>query len=114
MRVIIAGGRDFVPSQRDEAIVSTLLALHKATEVVSGGAAGADRFGEDVARAAGLPVRMFRADWDKHGKAAGPLRNREMAEYADAIILFPGGRGTRSMFDEAVRRGLQLLYVRFE
>ena len=73
-------------------------------EVVSGGAKGADALGERWAKERGIPVRQFPADWKKHGKAAGPLRNREMARYlaahspAGAVGFWDGeSRGTRDM-----------------
>lgn len=58
------------------------------TEVVSGGAPGIDKCGEDFARCRDLALRRFPADWAYHGKAAGPIRNKEMAEYADAALIF--------------------------
>ena len=88
------------------------LCLHRLVddivEVVSGGAAGADREGEKWAAGWGLPVKKFPADWKMHGKAAGPIRNREMAQYADAVALFPGGKGTADMFNEATKAGLMI------
>jgi len=54
----------------------------------------------------GLVVKIFKADWNRHGRAAGPIRNREMAAYADGVCLFKGGRGTASMYREAVKAGL--------
>lgn len=104
MRVIICGGRDF----RDaELFVANLHAFHDAlgpiTEVVSGGATGADLMGEEFARQHGIPVQRFPTDWAKHGRAAGPRRNAEMAAYVagqaeqGAFIVFPGGRGTADM-----------------
>ena len=53
------------------------------TEIVSGGAKGVDRLGEWYARQRGLPCKAFPAQWAKYGKSAGPIRNAEMAEYAD-------------------------------
>ena len=67
------------------------------TEVVSGGAAGADKFGEIFAEVANVPVKLFLPDWKKHGKSAGFKRNKEMVEYADAVICFwdSHSRGTQ-------------------
>ena len=43
-----------------------------------------------------MPVSIYPADWDKHGKAAGPIRNKQMIDEGkpDLVIAFPGGRGT--------------------
>jgi hypothetical protein len=57
-----------------------------------------------------VPVKQFPADWNKYGKAAGPIRNAQMAKYADAVILFPGGRGTANMRKLAKEHGLEILY----
>lgn len=72
-------------------------------EVVSGTANGADTAGEQWAETVGLPVNQFPADWDEHGKAAGPIRNEEMAEYADkAVVLWDGeSRGSEHMIETA-------------
>ena len=82
------------------------------TEVISGGALGADRGGEEWARSKGIPVRVFRAEWGKYGFAAGPMRNREMAKYADAVVLFPVGRGTTNMKKMAEQYGLVVFVTR--
>jgi len=75
---------------------------------VSGGAPGADHEGERFAKADNIPLTVFSAQWIKYGKAAGPKRNREMAEYADAVVLFPGGKGTESMYREAGQAGIKI------
>jgi hypothetical protein len=107
MKVIIAGGRDYTFTDKDIAFLDKVApAIH---EVVSGGATGADHCGEEWAKKHGIPVKVFPADWNTHGKAAGPLRNRQMAEYAGGVILFPGGNGTESMHQEAVACGLYIV-----
>jgi hypothetical protein len=104
MKTIIAGGRDY---QLDEWDLGQLDQIG-ITEVVSGGAPGVDTSGESWAEYNLLPVKCFPADWKKHGRAAGPIRNRQMAEYADAVALFKGGIGTQSMFNEAKRAGIKI------
>ena len=79
------------------------------TEIVSGGCRGADSFGEDYARHYQLKLTIFPADWKTHGKAAGPIRNEEMAKYADICILLPGGRGTDDMERRARREGCKII-----
>ena len=56
------------------------------------------------------------ADWERHGKAAGPIRNAEMADVSDALIAFWDGQscGTKSMIELAKRKGLQVAVVRYD
>lgn len=106
MKLIIAGGRDYKPEREDRYILDRLHALYQFTTVLTGGATGADAFGESWATDCNIPARRFPADWDLFGKKAGPLRNAKMAREADACICFPGGAGTDSMAYEAKKKGL--------
>ncbi len=109
MKVIIAGGRDFKQTRRD---CDLLLKLHKEnsfTEIVSGTCKGADLFGESFANYIGVPIKQFKPDWSL-GKIAGILRNEQMAKYADAVILFEGGRGTRNMLNNSIKHQLKVLH----
>lgn len=99
MKVIVAGSRDgFVAKNVFEAIEESEFLI---TEVVSGTARGVDKEGEYYARIFNLPVARFPADWDKHGKIAGFIRNKVMAEYADALVAVWDGqsKGTKHMID---------------
>lgn len=80
------------------------------TEVVSGGALGVDKLGEKFAKMFNIPVKLFLADWKKYDKAAGPIRNREMAKYADALIALHSNNsaGTANMIEEAKKRNLKI------
>ena len=102
MKLIIAGGRTYRLTQKDLDALNQL----DISEVISGGASGADASGESYAHFEGLPVKRFPADWQTHGRSAGPIRNKQMAEYADAVALFPGGKGTESMYREAKSAGI--------
>jgi hypothetical protein len=106
MKTIIAGGRRYIPCAQDYATLDSL----DITTVVSGGASGADQLGEEWAATRGVPLMRFVAEWDKYGKAAGPIRNREMAKYAEAVVLFRGGAGTKNMKQEALKAGLKILH----
>jgi hypothetical protein len=82
----------------------------KITEIVSGGATGVDQLGEQLAKKIGVSTKIFLANWQKYGKMAGMIRNREMAQYADALIAVYDGvsRGTKNMIEEATKRGLKI------
>jgi hypothetical protein len=102
MKTIISGGRDYQLTEDDY----YRLAEINITEVVSGCARGADIGGELYATNMKLPIKRFPADWGRHHVAAGPIRNKAMAEYADACVVFPGGKGTDNMFEQATKKGL--------
>ncbi len=83
-------------------------------EVVEGAAAGADTLARQAARDLGLPVREFRANWQRYGKAAGALRNQQMLDYlleADQRLVLafplPQSRGTWDMVQRAKRVGIE-------
>ena len=109
MKLIIAGGRDYVFNAKD---IERLNSIDGITEVVSGGASGADYHGEKWAESKDIPIKKFPADWNKHGNSAGPIRNKQMAIYADAVALFPGGRGTSHMFRTALIAKLKIFDFR--
>ena len=85
-------------------------------EIVSGTARGADQLGERYAIERGLPVKQFPADWDRYGKSAGYKRNAQMAEYADAAVIFWDGtsRGSKHMIELAKAKGLRVRVVKYD
>lgn len=112
MRLIIAGGRNYELTPDDHRRLHAIARDHIITEVVTGGAKGADECGQMWAASLMLPIKVFRADWRQHGRAAGPIRNREMAAYADAVALFPGGKGTDDMARAARAQGIRIFDYR--
>ncbi len=58
--------------------------------IVSGGAKGADSFGERYADENGIEKLIFHADWKNLGKKAGPLRNTDIVKNADVLVCFLG------------------------
>jgi hypothetical protein len=103
MKVVIAGSRHIVDySHVLKAIKNCDFCIR---EVVSGGARGIDALGERYAREHSLPCTTFHADWDKHGRRAGAIRNAEMAKYADAAIIIWDGvsRGSKNMMEQMLR-----------
>ncbi|GGF57096.1 hypothetical protein GCM10011332_08170 [Terasakiella brassicae] len=108
MKTIIAGSRQI---EDKEALAQTIAASgFEITEVVSGTCRGVDVMGEEWGRANGVPVRPFPADWLTHGRVAGELRNRDMAHYADALVLLWDGKspGASCMLREANKAGIKI------
>ena len=83
--------------------------------ILSGRARGADRLGERYAREAGCALKVFPADWETHGRSAGPIRNRKMILSADGAIVFWDGRlrGTGDCLKRAEEKGIPLRVVLF-
>ena len=136
--VLVCGGRDFgePPSARIKRpagvnwraernlVHATLDALHRDTGIhalVHGAARGADACADEWARGqSDVLCWRYPADWKKHGKAAGPIRNAAMLypltevqhEDAGLVVAFPGGRGTADMVSRARRAGIRVVEVK--
>lgn len=114
MRTIIAGGRDIT----DYGLLLKAVAQcpWKITFVVNGGATGADALGLRWAKENHIFAVEYNADWHTHGKAAGPIRNRKMAEDAAALLAIWDGqsRGTANMIEEAEKRKLKIHIFRID
>lgn len=104
MRVLVCGGRDFGDV---DFVNNTLDQMHMLdgpiTQVISGGASGADELGHQWALLREVPSQQYFADWEHEGHAAGPIRNLRMLNEGkpDLIMAFPGGRGTADMVRKA-------------
>ena len=101
MRILVCGGRDY----SDAKGVKTILDEYKIDLIIQGGATGADRLAYDYAVENNIEVETYMADWKKHKKAAGPIRNKQMLVEGkpDLVIAFPGGKGTQNMLEQAKR-----------
>ena len=120
-RIIVAGGRDFDNYILLSETLDSVLERYTVSEavIVSGCCQGADTLGERYAKEHGIPVVRFPADWQAYGKAAGPIRNRKMAEYASegegVLVAFwdGGSRGTASMIRLAEKFGLETIIITY-
>lgn len=117
MRLIIAGSRDLVITltELDDIMESLKIPIGQVTEVVSGGATGIDTVGENWAECRPDPlfIKLFLPDWDQYGKSAGPIRNKAMAQYADAALIITKKGwtpGSKNMHD-TMRRMKKPVYV---
>lgn len=105
MKTIIAGSRgitSFGP------VLDAIRSFpNEITEVISGMAKGVDTSAIEWAHQNNLPVKCFPAEWRKFGNSAGPIRNIEMANYADALIAVWDGKskGTKHMISVMERQG---------
>jgi hypothetical protein len=114
MRIIFSGSRNW----SDEPVVLDALKMiitkfeKDQVTIVVGGAKGLDQIAENLAKSLHLKVDVFYADWDLHGKAAGPIRNQKMLDSgADLLVAFPSkdSKGTRHMIDISQKAGIKTI-----
>ena len=116
MKLLIAGSRTLQVSFKE---IDDALAGKEdwdpVTEVISGGAKGPDRAGENWARTRTppIPITKFLPDWKTCGRGAGLLRNEEMAKRADKAIVFWDGAspGTKHMMGCLKKKGVEFLLI---
>jgi hypothetical protein len=111
MRVLVCGGRDFNDFGRLCTVLDGLSSRVGPIEICHGGARGADALAGCWASDRTIDCTVYAADWLKHGKAAGCIRNATMlAEFKpDLVVAFPGGRGTTDMVRRAKRAGVDVV-----
>lgn len=111
MKVLVCGGRDFTNIAYIWTKLDGLHAAEPFTEFMHGGARGADTIASEWSKTKpGLKRYVCRADWEKNGRAAGPIRNARMMEWEpDLVVAFPGGKGTADMVARAKRAGVRVV-----
>lgn len=124
-RIIICGGRHFADYELLETIADQYLQKQNISpqnvEIVSGHCRGADMLGERYATEHGCTLTLFPAEWEKYGRAAGPIRNKEMINYISSVdqnlvIAFASEKsvGTKNTVALARKMNIPLLYTEYE
>ncbi len=109
MKLIVAGSRTItVTIEQLDSFLAEFLEYsdYMKAEIVSGMAQGVDKCGEKYANWYKLKLHKFPADWEKFGKAAGIIRNHQMAEFADAALVIWDGKSRGSMNMKATMKKL--------
>jgi hypothetical protein len=121
--VLVCGGRRYNDNQK---LVNALFGLHLQRPIgilVHGDAGevdvtgrvlcGADKLAGRWARLFGVKVKAYPADWDTHGRSAGPIRNSQMLaqERPDVVVALPGGSGTADLVTKARKAGIEVIEV---
>ena len=131
-RVIIAGDRNWGDQELEAKIRGLLLQMPRDeegkwnVEIVHGACYGVDLTADRVARELGFNVTAFPADWKKYGRAAGPIRNKQMLNYIcertngidlrlSGVYLFhqqiESSKGTKNMMDQSKAKGVPFLLI---
>lgn len=112
MKLLVCGGRDYQDAEKVTDILNRINERKGISVIIEGGAHGADRLAQQWAGENGIHYATVRANWEFHGKAAGPKRNSAMLELLpDGVVAFPGGRGTQNMIYQARSLGIKVMEV---
>lgn len=122
MRILVTGSRhygidDAVSRYEDlkrellkTVYTGTKMGLPLKVTIIHGGARGADTLAGEAAKWFGWDCEVYPADWKTHGKAAGPIRNKQMLDEGkpDLVLAFlaPNSRGTANMIKQAKDRNV--------
>lgn len=125
MKILVTGDRNWTKASVIREVLFFLDLMSKKYNesiiLIEGGAGGVDSIAATIGRKLGFNVRTFPADWKKHGKKAGPIRNREMLDFLneegpELVLafhdnLFNGSKGTRDCVTKAKKRGKPVVLI---
>ena len=112
MKVAVIGSRGF----SDYKLMCDTLKKLNISELISGGADGADSLGEQYARENDIPVKIFFPDWAKNKRMAGFIRNTDIVENAELVVAFwdQSSKGTLDSINKAEKLGKKVLIIKYE
>ena len=116
-KVIICGDRNWYDSELEMAMEQLLVQMPRNVLIIHGACKGVDMTADKIARKLGFNVLPMPANWKAYGKAAGPIRNKEMLDVAvngmnvvNAVYAFhkdiENSKGTKDMTNQAMKRGV--------
>lgn len=113
MKLLVCGGRDYTDEREAFRVLDSIRLEHPVSMVIQGGARGADFLGRTWAERRLIPFAEYPADWNRHGKGAGPRRNQQMLDDGkpDLVVAFHGGVGTADMVRRAIDGGVPVKRV---
>ena len=108
MRILICGDRNWT---NIPLIAGWLATVPRDTVIIQGDARGADSIAKDAALSLGLEVESYPANWAQYGRAAGPIRNKQMLDTKpDFVMAFhsdiTSSKGTANMLKIAKQKGI--------
>jgi hypothetical protein len=111
MKILVTGSRTFPSRELVEKVLEHWNPGGDVLVIVGDCPTGADLYAREWCAKAKVPCQIHYADWDKHGKPAGPIRNREMVEQEpDIVLAFYHGasRGTQNCVNLASKAGISV------
>ena len=103
MKVLVCGGRNYSNKEVLYKVLNVISDVYNIEVIISGAAKGADTLAAQWAKDNNIKLQEYPADWNAHGKSAGPIRNKQMIDEGcpDLVVAFPGGSGTANMIKQS-------------
>jgi YspA, cpYpsA-related SLOG family len=116
LRVLVCGGRDYAEAIRLYHVLDMIDIERGIDVVIHGASSGADKLAGEWAESRGKACRVEFADWARHGRAAGPIRNQKLIDEhnPELVIAFPGSRGTADMIRRAKKAGIEVMECTYD
>jgi hypothetical protein len=114
-KIIICGDRNY--TNRDKIYIAMIgFFCDEEFLLIEGGATGADSLAKDCAIQIGIPYKEFPADWNKYGKRAGPIRNKQMLDENPELVVgfhsdIKNSKGTKHMISIAEKKGIKTMVI---
>jgi predicted Rossmann fold nucleotide-binding protein DprA/Smf involved in DNA uptake len=111
MKIAVVGSRSF----NDANLLSKTVSEFFPSEIISGGAVGADRLAASWAKSNGIPLKEFLPDYTTYGRSAPIRRNDLIVDAADMVIAFWNGtsKGTKYTIDYASKKNKVTKIIRY-
>ena len=112
MKILITGSRDFDEPDKIKEVINS---FSSDTIIIHGAASGADTLADKYGKEKGLEIMPFPADWKKYGRAAGPIRNKQMLVEGKPDIVYAfyrdkaESKGTKNMVNQAIKAGIKVI-----
>jgi len=120
MRILVCGSRHFDDFNQLNQLLADLdfrgtVGEPRIKTIIEGEAKGADTLARKWGEMNGKEILKFPADWDKHGRAAGPIRNNQMLDEGkpDLVVAFlaKDSKGTKNMIEQAEKAGVPVKVI---
>ena len=113
MKILVCGGRDYNDYDTLHMYMCAIEGATLDSVIIHGAARGADSLADRWAKDNNMKLEVYPADWEQHGKSAGPIRNQQMLNEGkpDLVLAFPGGSGTAHMVSIAKKKGVKVIEV---
>jgi hypothetical protein len=114
MIILVTGDRNWTDYDTVAEVLSR--AIPGQDTLIEGGAPGLDTIAGEIALGYNLILDERLAKWDQYGRAAGPIRNKEMLDLKPDVIFafhndFAHSKGTKNCVNQAKKLGYRVEMV---